>query len=285
MNKYFYIVFCLELVVCVYSCKKGEDLHAALGSVYGTVVDKITGEPVGNADVELSPTGLKHTTGSDGTFEFTKVEAGKYNLIVTKSGYKDFRSNEIVVKGNSDDKPVSIQIEMLPPALTVVDDNKKEIDSVDFGSDDGVTMRSFNIFNKSEKKLNWEISHDCQWIKFSKEQGNLEANESQSIVVIIERNKLSLGTNSAIVHITSNNGSKELKILASTVNVVETLQPSNISSQSAALNARIVRNMQPAIVEYGFVYSKKPSPSLTNGAIKKKWHRNASNGQLFVLGR
>ena len=44
------------------------------GSIYGTVEDKATGEPIKSVWVELLPSGLKTTTGSDGAFEFIEID-------------------------------------------------------------------------------------------------------------------------------------------------------------------------------------------------------------------
>lgn len=45
-----------------YGCTKEEELK---GSIYGTVTDFATGEPVGNANVKLRPSGETTLTGSD----------------------------------------------------------------------------------------------------------------------------------------------------------------------------------------------------------------------------
>lgn len=266
-KKLFYITY-LFCILVFFSCEK-KDKEPELGSLYGIVTDKTTGNPLRNAGVELMPIGLKAQTGLDGNFEFTKVEEGTYHLYVTKSGYKELKTNTISVKGNSNNKPVNILLEKLPPALTIVDDKHKEIDSLDFGADDGVVMLSFNIFNNSEEKLKWSISYQCNWIKsFSEEKGDLEANQTQSLVITIDRSKLNVGENSTIVHITSNNGSKQLTITATSLSIVETKDVSDIGGQAASLNANIIRDMDPSISEYGFVYSTSPAPSLANGAKK-----------------
>lgn len=251
------------------SCKHNETI--ILGSIYGTITDVITSEPIRGAHVELLPIGLTIDTGDEGLFEFAKVEGGTYNLYVTKKGYTDYKTNNIVVKGNGDDKPINIQLEKLPPALTIVDDKRNKIDSIDFGSGE-ITQKSFGIFNDSEDSLEWNIvQSECPWIKsFSKEIGTLKPNQTQSIVCTIDRNKLKIGENSTIVHIVSNDGSKELKVIATSISVIETLAipEEDIGSHTAVFHGRIARNLDPLITEYGFVYSTKETPTLTNGAQK-----------------
>ena len=268
MKRFYYFLF---VVACFFFSCGPEEEPKVLGSVYGTVSDKTTGKPIQEAMVELTPGGLQKRTGSNGKYEFFEVEAGTYDLYVTKSGYESFEKKGIVVQGNSKDKPVDIQLEKLPPALTIVDDKRNVIDSIDFGFDE-TTQKSFGIFNDSEEDLDWNIvPSECAWIKsFSKDAGILKPNQTQSVVCTINRNKLSIGKNSTIVHIVSNNGSKELKVIATSVEVIETLDISEeeIGSHSAVFHGRVVRNLDPTITEYGFVYSTKETPTLTNGARK-----------------
>lgn len=208
-------IMCLVGFLSFAGCQQQEVIQ--YGSLYGIVVDKTTGESIRNAWVELMPIGLKTITGDDGQFEFTKAEEGIYNLYVTKSGYKDYKSTDIVIKASAENKPVNIQLEKLPPALTILDDNGKSINSIDFGDDDAQTIRSFNIFNNSDEPLEWSIEYDydCDWIKsFSKEEGILSINATRTITCTIDRGKLSYGNNATDIYIVSNNGSKRLTIIA-----------------------------------------------------------------------
>ena len=110
MKKSLYFVFGLLLVCGMYQACVPEELP---GSIYGTVVDKATGEPIKSAGVELSPSGLKTVTGSEGQFEFTELDPGKYTLIITKTGYVDGVSGTIEVKPGQQAKG-DVQIEKLP---------------------------------------------------------------------------------------------------------------------------------------------------------------------------
>ncbi|MDE6630032.1 MAG: carboxypeptidase-like regulatory domain-containing protein [Bacteroidales bacterium] len=97
MKKLLYVSVCaLFLAVALCACKKVEQP----GSIQGSITDKATGEPIKTAGVELLPNGLKTITGSEGQFEFTDIEPGIYKLHITKTGYEEFMSNEIVVKSN-----------------------------------------------------------------------------------------------------------------------------------------------------------------------------------------
>ena len=122
MKRILFFLSVLFAVVLWQSCEK----EVLPGSIYGVVTDKATGEPIKSAGVELNPGGLKTVTGSEGQFEFVDLTPGKYNLIITKTGYVDFASSTIEVKEGQTAKS-DVQIEKLPPSLRVVDDNNEYI--------------------------------------------------------------------------------------------------------------------------------------------------------------
>ncbi len=267
MKKLGRILFLICAISILFSCKKEEEPQA-LGSLYGIVTDKITGASINNAGVELIQIGLKSVTGSDGHFEFPNIEEGTYNLYVTKTGYKEYKTSDIIVKANIDNKLVNIQIEKLPPALTILDATRNEIDSLDFGTEPDEIIRSFLIFNNSEDVLNWSIMYECMWIKeISQTKGSLKPNLSQTVHIKIDRSNLLVGKNSATLLITSDNGSKELRVVATGEDFIRTLPASEVKAVSAILNGQITRRLPTEIKDFGFVYSLNPTPSLQNGAI------------------
>ena len=263
MKKLLCFLISFALLMGVYSSCTQEELP---GGIYGTVVDKATGEPIRSAGVELSPGGMKTVTGSEGQFEFTELAPGNYTLIITKAGYSDFASSIIEVKSAQTTK-TDVQIEKLPPALTILDDDGNEVKEINFGENPSVVMYSFYIFNKSEERLEWSIIESSEWItSISKDKGELNPNATQPLVINIDRNKLNAGENVTTLHVISNNGTREISVYAHSNNLVETLQASDVRAGSAVLNGKITRDMSPSINKYGFVYSKKAAPTLQNGA-------------------
>ncbi len=191
-----------------HACDEEVDLP---GTISGIVTDKATGEPIRSAGVELSPTGMKTVTGSEGQFEFTELDPGVYTLLITKTGYTDFASSTIEVKPGQPSH-TDVQIEQLPPALKVVNDQREEISTLDFGAAEADVARSFNLFNDGVETLDWEITKTADWIvKISKESGSLRTGATQALIVTINRSLLKSGENKTTVHITSNNGSKNLR--------------------------------------------------------------------------
>lgn len=269
MKKSLYLFLGVLLICGIYqACAPDVELP---GSIYGVVTDKATGEPIKSAGVELSPDGLKSITGSEGQFEFTELEPGKYTLLITKTGYLDFASSTIEVKAGKTAKG-DVQIEKLPPALKVVDGNRKEITNIDFGSSEDDVARSFSIFNDGTDPLEWQITATADWIKaISKKDGKLAAGATQSLIMTIDRTLLNSGLNTTTVHITSNNGSKQLTVTATNnykATTLNTLPVTDVKSNSATLNGEIITIGTPKYTERGFVYAQSSMPTLDN-SIKK----------------
>ena len=105
----------------MFGCKPEEETEK-YGTIFGVVTDKSTGDCVPNAGVELMPKGLKTVTGSDGSFQFTEIDPGQYNLYITKVGYQELKSNVITVNAGETAKG-DVQIEKLPLSIQIVDND------------------------------------------------------------------------------------------------------------------------------------------------------------------
>lgn len=257
MKRFLYFACIAYGLVFFTSCDK-KDKDQQSGSIYGVVTDKSSGEPIKNAGVKLQPTGTQTITGEDGHYEFANVGEGTYYLLVTKSGYKTLRSGSISVA--NDNRQCDIQMEKELTTLQVVDDNQQAVSSIDFGTSDGSNMRSFNLLNKSDKTINWTITHEnVAWIQsINPTSGSLNYNASQSVTVTIDRSQLPNTENTATVHISSAEGSKDITIKAGRLEVVETFDCSNVTGTTADLNGKLNDNLSGAVYRYGFVYSKYP---------------------------
>ena len=242
------------------------------GELYGDVTDKTTGEPIKSASVELQPIGLRMVTGMDGRYGFNELEPSTYKLYITKTGYEDCLSSDIVLKsGQSAWK--NIPLEKLPPSLRVVNNKREDIAVLDFGLDKDDITRSFNIFNAGIESLQWEITITAKWIVgVSRKEGELPATMTQSIVLTINRDSLESGENVTTVHITSNNGSKELKVKAlgeqRALPVLNTLEATDVKRTSAILHGVLTNVGTPEYTERGFVYSLSSMPTLENTISK-----------------
>ena len=91
------ILLCLMALPLFVSCSKEE--QDSFGSLYGVVTDKLTGDPLNNVTVTLSPGGTTKITGSDGLFEFNELTPQQYTITVQKSGYESNRKTLSAVVG------------------------------------------------------------------------------------------------------------------------------------------------------------------------------------------
>lgn len=255
----------LLLSICLVTlcgCSKEQN-----GSIYGIVTDKATGDAIKTAGVELHPIGLKTVTGSDGSFEFLDLEVGTYTLFVTKTGYIDYKSNPIEIKSGQQ-VPGSVQLEKAPHALRVVNSETQDISSLSFGDQEDDISRSFIIFNDGSETLEWEITITAAWLQVSKQSGTLNSGRQQSIIATINRDLLLHGENVTTMHITSDDGAKELTVNAIGISPIVTLPATECSGTTAVLNGKLTRLGDPVYKEMGFVYGTMPTPSISNGANK-----------------
>jgi hypothetical protein len=269
MKKIFYVMAAAAL-----ACGCAEDApdeSAALGGIYGVITDKATGEPIRSAGVHLNPTGINTVTGSEGQYEFVELKAGDYTINVTKTGYTDLASYKITVAAGKTNKG-DVQLEKLPPSLRVVNDSKQNIDVLDFGGAADDVTRSFSIFNDGTESLEWQVTTTSAWItKVSKAEGVLKAGATQAIIITIDRDRLAGGENTTTVHITSDNGSKQLTVKATenrALPTLNTLAATDIAVSTAILHGAITNPGIPAYTERGFVYSTSSMPTVETTIAK-----------------
>lgn len=213
------LTIALSLVLINHSCKpqkEGEEFDQEfLGSIYGVVTDKATGEPIKNANVQLRPTGETSLTGTDGRYEFLNIEDGNYSINVSKTGYTNLIDDYIITVDGTKAMRRDVQIEKLPASLKILNDYGNEISYLDFGEKYDDVSRVFNIFNDGTDVLKFQITKTASWIKsISVTSGSIEPGGTKSIIVNIDRDKLSAGINETTISITSNNGSKQLNVKA-----------------------------------------------------------------------
>ena len=189
-----------------------EDNAAKLGNIHGVLTNQSTGSVIAQANIELLPNGLKTFSNAEGKFEFTELEPGNYTLRITKDGYVDLLSENIVVNaGQVTD--IQLQMQEATPSLKIIDENNQVLDTLSLGKEDYEIVCSFYIQNDGLGLLEWNIISSASWINsISKESGSLTANAKESVVITIDRETLENGENTTILYITSNGGNKSLVI-------------------------------------------------------------------------
>lgn len=261
MRKVILTLFLVALS-CV-ACEKGTQE----GEIYGTVSDRgFDGKPVAVVNLVLSPGGKSTVTGSDGRYVFSGITPGdNYSIHYSKQGYIDGDAGNISVAAGTRTQ-VDIQIEMQMEALEI---DKKDLD---FGSNSQNNTLSFNIQNKYSQALGYEIINNCGWIsKVSPNKGTLPYGSVASIVVVIDRELLSVGENSATIILITDIGSYDLKVKATRVSdylpSLNVLDATEIHATEAVLNAQIIDDGAPHYTARGFLISESSAPAESNSRI------------------
>lgn len=154
---------------------------------------------------------------------------------------------------------------------------KTDRDSLFFGSDSTINSLSFGIVNGNIRNLEWQLDYSCPWIveesMASWNEGVLESGEMIDVTVEIDRTKLKPGYNSSILEIISVDLDKITDIKISALRMVDipeeerlpvlnTLEPSEISSDKAVLQGEIIDAGFPEYTERGFVISESEHPAI-----------------------
>lgn len=240
----------MTLIVFNQSCKK--PVEEQKGAINGYVTDKATGDYVENATVLLKPVNKTATTKSDGYFEFVELKLGDYSISASRDGYKDYEDDQTISVKDSDAISRDIEMEKLISSMKVVDDDGDEISELNFGNLTDDISRTFYILNDGEIPVNYQIEITSSWINIDVTEGMLQPDSLERIVVIIDREKLSAGENIATVNVVSGDNSVELIVKAyNSINII-TLEPSDITTNSAILKGSInIENK--SFAERGFI--------------------------------
>ena len=99
MKRFIFILLTIVALVCTISSCGDELEYDSDGKISGTVIDMISGEPIQNALITLSPSGLNTYTGYDGDFEFLGLSAKQYTLTAQKEGYSANRKTVTIKAG------------------------------------------------------------------------------------------------------------------------------------------------------------------------------------------
>lgn len=174
----------LLVLLCTIAGACTKDIVDTTGGIFGKVTHAETGEVIASATVTLIPGGKSATTGSDGTFEFQKLEAQQYEIQVKKSQFVSNTKRITVTAGQNASGDMT---------LTPVSENMKielSVSSLNFGKTN--SSLSFDIKNIGNTKINWNISgiDKVDWLELSPATGTLEPDKSNAVKVTLLREKL-----------------------------------------------------------------------------------------------
>lgn len=246
------LLISLGLITFNQSCKE-PPVEAEPGAINGFVKDKDSGEPIENVEVLLMPVDKIVTTKSDGYFEFKDLEVGDYSLAASKTGYKDYIDENTVSVKSLEIISRDVVMERLQVSLVLVDDEGDEMNELDFGNLNTDVKRSFNILNNGEAMLSYKIDNTASWVvDVTESEGVLQPDSLTKVEVMIDRDKLSIGENTASLRITSDEIEMVLSVKAyKSVNII-TLDAADITTNSAVLRGSINLDGK-SITEKGFV--------------------------------
>ena len=266
-----FIKFATLFLLCcaMIGCKPEEE--EKYGTIYGTVTDFSSGEPINNAKVRLNPKGETTLTGMDGTFEFVDLPSGSYSLSLSKNGYVDLEDDYVLKIENGNSVQRAIQMKKLSSSLQIVDNNGNVIALLDFGADEDVSQKAFNIFNNGNLTLDFTITKTANWIEdVIPSTGTVGIGDTKPITVIINRAMLGGGENKSTLLITTPTaGSVEIVVKATipSMATVETGEIEEITNNTAKCNGDVTDNGGVTVIEKGICYSKTENPTVNNQRV------------------
>ena len=110
----------------------------------------------------------------------------------------------IVVSSNSEEKEIDVNMIVAMPSLYV--------DAKYLSFDSTKNSQTFNIKNFGGGTMLWEIHSDVQWLLINPDRGSLRSGTSVSLTV--DRSRLRLGNNEAMLKLKSNVGEKTIDVSA-----------------------------------------------------------------------
>ena len=246
------LLISLGLITFNQSCKE-PPVEAEPGAINGFVKDKDSGEPIENVEILLMPVDKIVITKSDGYFEFKDLEVGDYSLAASKTGYKDYIDENTVSVKSLEIISRDVVMERLQVSLVLVDDEGDEMSELNFGNLNTDVKRSFNILNNGEATLSYKIDNTASWVvDVTESEGVLQPDSLTKVEVTIDRDKLSIGENTASLRITSDEIEMVLSVkVYKSVNII-TLDAADITTNSAVLRGSINLDGK-SITEKGFV--------------------------------
>lgn len=190
----------LVFFLMIISCDKESDLDL-YGSIEGIVTDAITNEPIQGALVTISPINTSKNTGSDGRYTFSNLEPTTFTVQISNNGYETNTKTITVEPGETRNGDVQLN-----PVIPII---STSVTSLDFGSN--LTSLPIEITNIGRGELNWTISENASWISVNPLSG-VVTNETDNIIISIDRTGLSVSDYQQSISIVSNGGNVSISI-------------------------------------------------------------------------
>lgn len=182
------LMMCVCICLMMAGCAK--DAEVLTGTINGYVSDYTNANaPIAGATVTLNSKGLTKTTGSDGRFEFSKLEPNTYSISVSANGYQPTTKQVTVYAGQTAGLDFQLEVGKVDVDIDPI--------TITFGK--SVEQASFSITNKSNSSLNYTISSYPDYIEVSPASGAVAAKGKQAVSVkVLNRNTINEARNGQI---------------------------------------------------------------------------------------
>ena len=172
----------LFAVLMSWSCAK--DIEVFTGNIMGKVTDAETGEVLHGVNVTILPSGISHTTGSDGHYEFLDLEPKQYEVQAQKSGYETNTKTVTVVTGRNAVGDIQLQ--------PIVETGRLELSTTNLNFGSKSQSLSFDITNKGNKSFKWNITglDNADWLDVHPTSGTLGSGKSNAVTVTLDRSRV-----------------------------------------------------------------------------------------------
>lgn len=226
MKKFFSIILCMTGLLALCNCSKDEEVTT--GTISGLVSDITNSNTaIPGATVTLSPLGLSKTTGSDGRYEFSDIEPGRYTLSVSANNYQTDTKSVTVYTGQVANVDFQLGATSTPVTIDPM--------ALSFGPDNN--SLSFVISNKSGRTLQYSISGYPAYISVTPASAQIAAMGRQTVMVTV--NRASITTN------------QSFQLL---VNVGNDSYPVSINVNTQNVSSKM--SVTPTTLDFGEVYSQ-----------------------------
>ncbi len=228
--KFFKPLFLLLSAFSLLSCSK--EVIDTTGTLFGTVIDARTNEPLSGVEITVTPLNTTVATGANGRYEIRDIEAQSYTVQAKKANYQTTQKPVTISVGES--KQLDFQLTPSTPHLVVSQE------AIDFGNE--ATTLSIELSNDGFAILNWSISEDIAWLSCSPTSGRIQAGEKTTVVFNVDRAGLDRGNYSQTIAISSNGGNSNIR-----VNM--TVQGATISVTPDQLDFGAIKSVLPLTIK------------------------------------
>ena len=268
MKKLFLFAMVLSSII-LGACTSDEDTKNEPGSIYGIVTELGTAEPMKAVGVELYKAGdllLKTVTFDDGHFEFKDLLPENYQVNVVSDEYEQTEKGAVTVEAGRQAR-IDLQVRKLTFKSHII---VRTIEPIVSGSK--VTLAGEYTPETGNDYLPSEVGFVYDTKGNPKNGGTIIKckvdNETKSFLTTVD--DFGKGTYYVQAYAKNRLGTEYGEMRSfnlSGATIVATLEPTNVSSNSATLNGRIESVGTPAFSEKGFCYNTSGEPTVLDTKV------------------